>query len=897
MARENVLSDLLHRNTAEHPNTRLLQKILLCIHRGWFRINGLAPDSHYTLGNYLLDDERIIFDYTRLSDEAKEKFIHWFLTPHCHNAQMAFLSGVATNDYRGYTAEVGLSWWGRITNLLYYRRKAYHWPLTPLELTLNYQLTGVEICPDKYGLLIGLKQFATESNGSKYRDPDDNQLTPLRNAKRLILTDRLVESLIHEDLDALNYDDMIFKPHLYAIRVPLQNQRMEEMYEYRQTQRFITTQTWYQRLWRWIKSWYEKPNNEYELEEFKFREKNYQPLIEEDDVMVSERPSTGEILITEKRPELDNMVFCGGGGKIFAHVGAYKACEAAGINPTRFAGSSAGAIMAVLCYLGYTSEEILNFFKEFRQENLIHFDIDSSGMSDTQAVKGALDFMVTQKVNQIIRRYEIDTTAKGRKFLSDEVLYNNKITFASLKALKARYPDCGLGNELIVTATNIKRRKTRYFSSTTTPDLEVSAVVTMSASLPVVFKPTIFEGEPHNDGGVLNNLPTNVFHDNHSTLLTSEYGNCLSLLAFQFDNGCERGLLDKLVDRIYRENFIWNWIYGFLTGVKDPVSGWEQDRLRLMQHSNQVVLLPTGNVSATQFNITPEEQAMLVQYGEEAVKNYIAPRYDTSQSGKARNEEYMYANFASIEEALYFTCFRNRKDWFERLADIALERGMTADKINEIRERHFPQPKSESARSPYPNEGDFFNSGLSTWLRRVNTLCNMQIFESMFPIFLKLPAAVFKKPADLKIYKVARHSFALSNPHHSLDMLLKINGEVHVLFAILKQITSRLNVESLKEQCQQLKWFESILNNKGITEEPVFYANWELTPEQATRLFKAFQTGNLNAARLICHSLKNKEEPLQTVVKGQGDELIYTDDYHEDTDYWRIKGNRAGYSV
>lgn len=897
MARENVLSDLLHRNCAEHPNTRLLQKILLCIHRGWFRINGLAPDSHYTLGDYLLDDERIIFDYTRLSDEAKEKFILWFLTPHCHDAQMAFLSGVATNDYRGYTAEVGLSWWGRITNLLYYRRKAYHWPLTPLELTLNYQLTGVEVCPDKYGLLIGLKQFATESNGSKYRDPDDNQLTPLRNAKRLILTDRLVENLIHEDLETLNYDDMIFKPHPYAIRVPLQNQRMEEMYEYRQTQRFITTQTWYQRLWRWIKSWYEKPNNEYELEEFKFREKNYQPLIEEDDVMVSERPSTGEILITEKRPELDNMVFCGGGGKIFAHVGAYKACEEAGINPTRFAGSSAGAIMAVLCYLGYTSGEILNFFKEFRQENLIHFDIDSSGMSDTQAVKGALDFMVTQKVNEIIRRYEIDTTAKGRKFLSEEVLYNNKITFASLKALKARYPDCGLGNELIVTATNMKRRKTRYLSSTTTPDLEVSAVVTMSASLPVVFKPTIFEGEPHNDGGVLNNLPTNVFHDNHSTLLTSEYGNCLSLLAFQFDNGCERGLLDKLVDRIYRENFIWNWIYGFLTGVKDPVSGWEQDRLRLMQHSNQVVLLPTGKVSATQFNITPEEQVMLVQHGEEAVKNYIAPRYDKSQAGKARNEEYMYANFASIEEALYFTCFRNRKDWFERLAVLALERGMTADKINEIRERHFPQPKSEPAKSLPISEGDFFNSGLSTWLRRVNTLCNMQIFETMFPIFLKLPAAVFKRPADLKIYKVARHSFALSNPHHSLDMLLKINGEMHVLFAILKQITSRLNVESLKEQCQQLKGFESILNNKWITQESVFYANWELTPEQAIRLFKAFQGGNLSAARLICHSLKNKEEPLQTVVKGQGDELIYTDGYHEDTDYWRIKGNRAGYSV
>lgn len=871
MDREDVLSDLLRKDINSNPNIVLLKKFIFCVNQGWFRINGLAPDKAYTLGDYLQDDERIIFDYTLLSDEAKERFESWFLLPHAEDARMAFLSGVATNDYRGYTAEVGLSWWGRITNLFFYQKKSYHWNLAPLELSLDYQLTGIEICKGKQGILIGLQQFATANTVNKYHKQEDNQEEPLRNVKRLVLTDDLVDSITQANLDQQDFDAMIYKPHPFSVEVNRSNQRFQDMLEYRQTQRLIAKLPWYIRLWRWSKSKLNKPlqSTDYEMEELQSDTNHFQTIIQKGNIKIAQHPSTAEILITEKRPELVQIVLCGGGGKIYAHLGALYAFEMAGISFEEFAGSSAGGLMAILCYLGYSTDEIFNFFRGFRQENLVHYDIDSSGISDTKALKAALDFMIVQKVNQIIERFKIDESSEGRRFLANEVLHKNKITFASLRAIKTRYPDCGLGDDLILTATNVKQRKTRYFSDSITPDLEVSAAGEMSASLPVFFKPILFEGEVHSDGGTLNNLPTEPFRDNRRTLLASEHGNSLRLIALQFDNGCERGILDKVVDRVYRENFILNWIYALLTGVKDPVSGWERDRLKLLQHSNQVVLLPVGDVSATQFDVDVDAQKTLIRNGYFAAKNYIDARYNREEDEAAQSEEYMYAKFTNIEEALYFTCFRNREDWFEIIAEKAIEQGMEEEAVQALRERHFPsdspgdnQDDNEQRHSP-----TFFSGSVSSYVEKQIMKTNMHLFEAIYPLLLKLPCSMIKNPRDLKLYKYARHIFSLHSPHPSIDVLQRINGEVHVLFAILVQLIERYTKGVLDSLDEKLIPFISLIKNDYILQDPTFFGCWKLLPRQSERILLAFQNGHFDVVKEICESLKNNEEPLQNMTE------------------------------
>ena len=353
MTQSYVLRDLLHQDEMLFPNSLLLKKFLLCVHNGWFQINGCLPDKAFTLSDYLFDNERIVFDFTRLTEKNREQFSNWFIGPHKNEAYRAFLSGVTTNDNRGYTTEVGLSWWDSITNLLYYKKKSYSWSLAPNAIKLNYQLNGIELCEGEGGLLIGLNHHSAQFNDSKYHKPEENQDVLLRNTKRLLLTDTLVESLLATNLQQQDYDAMMDAPHPYSIDVASPDNRLQSMHEYRTTQLLIAMKPWYVRLWNRVSTYSEAASIDIEMQELKARttkvaDKNFHSLMTKNFVQVYIRPSNGEILIIEKRPDLDSMVFCGGGAKVLGHVGAYKAFEDAQIKETKFAGISAGAIMAIL---------------------------------------------------------------------------------------------------------------------------------------------------------------------------------------------------------------------------------------------------------------------------------------------------------------------------------------------------------------------------------------------------------------------------------------------------------------------------------------------------------------------------------------------------------------------
>lgn len=920
MPRNNVLTQLLQQDGLSHPNTVLLKKYLLCLHQGWFRVNGGPPDEQFSLGDYLLDDERIVLDFSRLSEQGKTLFFEWFLVPHQDNASRAFLSGVKTTDYRGYTAEVELSWWGRITNLLFYKKKSWQWQLAPLnllpnaQLAINYQLNGLEICEGERGLLLGLNQLGGVTHHAKYQSPDSNQEEPLRNTKRVHLTDALVKQLASIRLDEVDYPAMVHQPHPYAIPVTNSEQYFQAMQEHRVTQRFVMPSPWYKRLWRWMVSLFSPANPDREMHEIR-NEGQYTLIAADETVEIYQRKHQGDVLVVEKRPDLNSMVFSGGGAKIFGHVGAFGEFEKAGVTPLRYAGSSAGAIMALLGYLGYASPEILAFFQRFREDNLVHYNIDRSGLSDTRAVRAALDFMIIQKINQIITRYDLKSTAEGQYFLDTEVFPDGKITFESLQKLKDYCPDCEIGEHLVVTATNVRERKTRYFSCPLTSDTELSVAVTLSASFPVLFKPTLFNGDPHNDGGVLNGLPTEAYRDDNSTLLESEYGNCLSLVAFQFDNGPERGILDRLVDRVYRENFILNWFYGLLTGVRDPVSGWERDRLKLLQHSNQTVLIPVGNVSATQFDVDIETQNRLLEQGRSAAADYINTRYKRDpDTGKARNDECQHATFSGIEEVLYYACYRKNVAWFRRLADIAVQQGVSDEKISALWREHFASRIEADDESDNNDEGEddcivlrtqdaaerhtLFSAPLSVYHKETGLETKMRLFEAIYPVFLDLPYAFFANPRDLKWYKSARHSFSLHNPFACLADFDRMRGDVHVLFAMLVQLIKALQQEDadIAECCDRLAQIATLLRQGNDMTHASFYGRWSLLDRQYDRVVTALLGSDTFMAVNLCDAFRRNEEPMDYIYNPATDDrgdLCLEGSSSDDEDRMVIEDSRA----
>lgn len=867
MERETVLTRLLNGEESSNPTVDLLKKIILTSHLGWFRVNGLAPDKNYTLASYLFDDERIVFDFTRLSSEKLNQFNNWLIGPHRGEARLALLSGVATNDYRGFTAEVGLSWWGRITNLLFYRKRSYHWDLAPVAISLDYQLNGLELCQGKQGIVIGFNQFSVPPGRQKYQKPDPLQLDPLLNTKRVFITDDLVTKLLDTQLENINFESMITNPHPFSVTVDSYERRMEQMNENRESNRLNHRPSLISRFFSWIKGFWSLLESQFRPQPRVIQNNNSTLIFRDKNLNVFRNENNGELLVIEKRPELDTQVFCGGGAKIFAHTGAKRALEEAGIPSLNVAGSSAGAIMATLSYLGYRSDEIYKFFQGFKPEYLIHYDIDRTGLSDSSALKAGLDFMIINKINEIINKYQLNQSAEGRHFLINKVFKEGKITFKSLHNLKKFCPDCCLGLNLIVTATNKDRRETRYFSYKTQPDMEVSEAVKISASFPVVYKPTMLNGEAYNDGGILSNFPIESFRDNHSTLLESQNGNCLSMVAFQFDNGVERTLVDRFVDRVYRENFIWNWIYSLLTGVKDPVSAWEQDRIKLRLSATQVVVIDVANVSATQFDIDPTTQSMLFNNGYQAAMEYIQARF-CQQKGHMDNDESLYSHFSCMDELIFYCCYRNRLDLFNQFANLGtLDPGF----VNYLRDQYFTTEMDTmpaSQETIHTTTAPFFTNSFSKILGRKskaeNSEHNIKIFQAIYPVFYKLSATMLKNSDDIELFKRTRHSFNLHKPLACLRQLQAIQGPRHVLLDIFISVLKNLSINELDVFCIKLNQILNLFSSEHELNNTGFYGQLNLSIEQVNHLLWVFEKGSTPEVLALCQSLRETEGSLKT---------------------------------
>lgn len=867
MTPQHVISQLLESDTKYPRNLELLKKIIIISYFGRLRINGLPPDNKIALGNYLFDNERMMFDFTRLSDDKRDLFLKWLLEPHNEEKEISYFSSISVNEYRGFTAEETLSWVGRIKNW-FQRKETEHWTITDLELSLNYQLTGIELSHGEKGILVGFNQFLVPSSGTKYKGPDDLEAEPLGNTKRVFITDKLVDQLINFNTTFLKPESICKRAHPQAIDINNQKPRFEEMRAYRKTQQFIENEPWYLRLWYWFLSYFvttpiktEKKNS--------IVDNKLIVLYENEETKIYQREHTKEILVREKRPDIENIVFCGGGAKIFAHVGVWKALNEANIKPARFAGSSAGAIMALMCYLGYSAEEITELFKNFKQEHLVQFDIDLKGLSDSHSLKTALDFAIAKRVKQIVEQYSIPYP-------------QGKITFSTLESIRQQYPDCGLGKELIVTATNKKLRQTTYFSLARTPDMEISEAVKTSSLFPVVYRDTLIDGEEHNDGGVLSNFPTEVFSDDHATLLESEYGNNLKVLAIQFDNGTERTAIDRIMDQVYRENFILNWIYSFLTGVSDPASGWERDRLKLRQYAHQTIVPNVDNIRTSGFSVEPEDQILMIQSGYDATNEYLKVRYGTKEDSAHKNQELMYSTFNSLGDLLAYCCYRGDRHWFEIVNNLIVQSSLP-NRTNlmkqslELRSLYFnSETVVEEKQKPTPKPMTFFGNIVAQHnLFGVHTE-NHNVLLALYPIFLKLTSDLVVSSTDKKTLEAARHSLSLHYPFSCLEYFGKMSKNSHILLHIIVKLIKELKDNPSQEIYTQLKDVQSTLYSNNNLLRAEYYGQWDLSMPQALRVLKLFNNNKLESVSQLVGHLREKEEPMQTIRNGH-----YYDDFSD----------------
>jgi NTE family protein len=229
-------------------------------------------------------------------------------------------------------------------------------------------------------------------------------------------------------------------------------------------------------------------------------------------------------------------VFEGGGAKGYAHVGALQAIEARGIELEAVAGSSIGAIIALLIAAGFTADELFRkteqgnsgllstswierfdrkdwaSFEKFRAEYLVGpmpqvptklgiFKLVKLGCSAVSAFRRHAHLF-----DQIWTRFGL-TNANGFRLWLEGIV-REKLNIAAEPVLFRH-----LKIPLKVVAGDLLSGKMRVFSSSSDADLSAIDAAVASASYPLFFQPFPFQGSLFVDGGLVSNLPAWVFDD------------------------------------------------------------------------------------------------------------------------------------------------------------------------------------------------------------------------------------------------------------------------------------------------------------------------------------------------------------------------------------------------
>lgn len=188
------------------------------------------------------------------------------------------------------------------------------------------------------------------------------------------------------------------------------------------------------------------------------------------------------------------IAFAGGGVRGASHLGIIQALNEHGIHADMYAGASAGSIVASLLAYGYSPKDALTHFES--------------------ASKGLVDIAYGHILKGIFTKAYIEGFIKGDNL---ENLLEQMLSGYSVKDLKIPVAfattDIDEGYQIIFSnAHNIKPEfvHDRRYTWVHEADYKTSEVVRASSSIPPVFIPKVIDGHKLVDGGVVNNLPSDL---------------------------------------------------------------------------------------------------------------------------------------------------------------------------------------------------------------------------------------------------------------------------------------------------------------------------------------------------------------------------------------------------
>lgn len=188
------------------------------------------------------------------------------------------------------------------------------------------------------------------------------------------------------------------------------------------------------------------------------------------------------------------ICFSGGGIKGAAHIGAIKALEEENLKFDYISGTSSGSIIATLYAAGYSSDEMLKFFKKYAKK--IKY-VDPKNILIL-----LINLFIKRKI--VIKGFNEGTIIE--KLLNKEL---NKKNIKNISDIK---------NELLIPSIDIntgeinvfisKENRAKYLDNIIyINNVNIGKAVRASCSYPVVFSPCKIDGKQLVDGGLRENVP------------------------------------------------------------------------------------------------------------------------------------------------------------------------------------------------------------------------------------------------------------------------------------------------------------------------------------------------------------------------------------------------------
>lgn len=197
-----------------------------------------------------------------------------------------------------------------------------------------------------------------------------------------------------------------------------------------------------------------------------------------------------EKIVEKSNKKYRNIVLSGGGLLGLSYLGFHKYmkdnCPCGFENIENILGVSAGAIYSLylICGLDYNTikEEIINM----DMDTILDVTVDDIiNLKDT---KGVLDpIILKQNIIKPLLRFDLDPNITFKQIYNT---YNKSI---------------------LVGVANLSRMQFEIFGKENYPDMPVVDAITISACVPLIFKPIIFNNMVYVDGGTINKFPVDFF--------------------------------------------------------------------------------------------------------------------------------------------------------------------------------------------------------------------------------------------------------------------------------------------------------------------------------------------------------------------------------------------------